>query len=146
MLIRVLEGNEQYVPIAQQAAGFLSEMLSKSTTLKDGQGNCGQIAGIVHGCARAAGHKARLLGGKVYKRDGSLDFGDGGHYWVELPDGTVIDGTGTDTIRVHRPDQTGERFIPILKWNGRRPSMKGAKTLLSLSKAIQTLIEDGALD
>lgn len=144
--ILVWEGNGQHTAIAQQAAGFFAELLAQDQTLLDGQGNCGEIAAIVHGCATAAGYKARLLGGKVFRHDGRLDFGDGGHYWVEMPDGTIIDGVGTDTIRIHRPEQTGGRFIPILKGGASRPSVRAARGWKPLSKSVQVRIKARQFD
>lgn len=138
MRIIVLEGNEKYLPLAKQLEPLLLESQLRASYMLDGESNCGEVAAFAFTCATAAGHKARLLRGKVYRHDGRLDFADGGHCWVKLADGTVIDGSGADRIRIHNPEQTGERFISILSNNNRRPLMRNAKYLRPIIDAIQT--------
>lgn len=134
-------GCEKYAPLAEQAAELFADLLRKPEfNLLDGFGNCGEIGAVVHGCARAAGYNSRLMGGKVIRHDGSLDFGDGGHFWVEMPDGIVIDGANSAIIRIIRPELLGQRFIPILTRKKRRPSMKTVKRWEVVSRSVEAML------
>ncbi|WKL27437.1 transglutaminase domain-containing protein [Sinorhizobium meliloti] len=124
---------------------FFQPILDKFTYLKDGQGNCGVISAVVHAVATSAGYKARLLGGNCLDRDGRAPFGRrGGHFWVEMPDGTVIDGAGTNRIQVYLPDVIGYRMIPVIGYRRGAACMRNTRTWLDLSDTIQQRIaKDG---
>lgn len=94
-----------------------------------------------------AGYKARLFGGNCLDADGQAPFGKrGGHFWVELPDGTVIDGACTNRVQIYRPEIVGYRMIPIIGNRRGAACMRKTKTLLDLSAKIQEAIAKKCYD
>jgi hypothetical protein len=140
-VILVEGADPKYLPLAEQASDIFKPYLIDFPHLSDGQGNCGLISAITHAVATSAGYKPRLLGGNCLNRDGRAPFGRrGGHYWVEMPDGTVIDGAGTNRVQVYRPEAVGYRMIPVLGYRRDGACMRKVKTWLDLSDTIQKRI------
>lgn len=139
-VIHVGEENPLYVPIAGQIANILATFLKDHAYMRDGQGNCGEVAAITHAVATCAGFSPRLLGGNCLNAEGRAPFGRrGGHYWVEMPDGIVIDGAYTNHVNIYRPEVVGYRMIPIIA-NRKAACMRKAKVWLDLSVTLQNAI------
>lgn len=140
-VILVSGADAAYVPLAKRAADYLSRFLATQAWLNDGQGNCGVISAILHAVTTSAGYKARLLGGNCIDLEGQAPFGRrGGHFWVALPDGTVMDGAGTNRIQIYRPETVGLRMIPVIGHRNGAACMRKTKTLLELSSTVQKAI------
>nr|KZA97476.1 hypothetical protein A4A59_04815 [Rhizobium leguminosarum] len=140
-IIHVERANPAYLPLAEQIADILASFLSAHAYMRDGQGNCGEVSAIAHAVATCAGYKPRLLGGNCLDAEGQAPFGRrGGHYWVEMPDGVVIDGAGSNRVQIYRPEATGYRLIPIVGYRRGGACMRKAKTWLDLSATIQKAI------
>jgi hypothetical protein len=146
-IIHVGEANPAYLPLAEQIADILASFLNAHAYMRDGQGNCGEVSAIAHAVATCAGYKPRLIGGNCLDAEGKAPFGmRGGHYWVEMPDGVIIDGAGTDRIQIYRPESVGYRMIPIIGYRRGAASMRKARTWLDLSKTIQEAIAKKCYD
>lgn len=145
-IIHVEGANPLYAPLAEQIADILASFLKNHAYMGDGQGNCGEVSAIAHAVAMCAGYKPRLIGGNCLNAEGEAPFGRrGGHYWVEMPDGVVIDGAGTNRVQIYRPEAVGYRMIPIIGYRRGGACMRKAKTWLDLSVTIQKAIaEKGA--
>lgn len=145
-IIHVGNANPSYVPLAEQIASILTSLLLEHAYMRDGRGNCGEVSYIAHAVATRAGYSPRLLGGNCFDSEGNAPFGKrGGHYWVEMPDGVVIDGAGTNRINIYRPESLGYRMIPILGNRRGAACMRKAKTWLDLSVTLQkAMAEKGA--
>ncbi|MFC3165308.1 hypothetical protein [Ciceribacter thiooxidans] len=131
----------RYMPLAKQIAEHLLNFLNNFPYLRDGQGNCGEVAAIAHAVATCAGYEPRLLGGNCLDANGRAPFGRrGGHYWVEMPDGTVIDGAGTNRVQVYRPGDLNLRMIPIVGYRRGAACMRKVKSWLDLSATLQEKI------
>jgi hypothetical protein len=145
-IIHVEGTNPSYVPLAEEMACILTSFLLEHAYMRDGRGNCGEVSAIAHAVATRAGYSPRLLGGNCFDAEGKAPFGKrGGHYWVEMPDGVVIDGAGTNRINIYRPDVLSYRMIPILGNRRGAACMRKAKTWLDLSVTLQkAMAEKGA--
>lgn len=137
--VNYVEGaNPDYLPLAQQIADMLTIFLIDNEYMRDGQGNCGEVSAITHAVATCAGYQPRLLAGNCLDAEGKAPFGKrGGHYWVEMPDGVVIDGAYTNHVNVYRPEAVGYRMIPIIGYRRGGACMRKAKTWLDVSAALQ---------
>lgn len=145
-IMHVEDANPLYLPLADQIADILANALDTVSYLRDGQGNCGVVSAIAHAVATCAGYKPRLLGGNCVNAKGEAPFGQrGGHYWVEMPDGVVIDGAGTNRVQIYCPETVGLRMVPIIGLRRGAACMRKTKRLLGLSTTIQRRIaKDGA--
>lgn len=145
-IIHVADANASYVPLAEQIASIFTSFLLENDYMRDGRGNCGEVSAIAHAVASRAGYNARLLGGNCFDAEGDAPFGKrGGHFWVEMPDGVVIDGAGTNRINIYRPETVGYRMIPILGNRRGAACMRKAKHWLDLSVTLQkAMAEKGA--
>lgn len=140
-IIHVEGANPAYLPLAERTADILTSFLNAHPYMRDGQGNCGEVAAIAHAIATCAGYKPRLLGGNCLDADGQAPFGTrGGHYWVEMPEGVVIDGAGTNRVQIYRPEPLKYRMIPIVGYRRGAACMRKAKEWLDLSTTIQRAI------
>lgn len=143
-IVHTGDANPLYLPLAEKIAVIFADLLDNFAYLRDGKGNCGTVSAITHAVATAEGYEPRLYGGNCITSDGHAPFGRlGGHYWVEMPDGVVIDGAGTNRVQIYEPAAVGLRMIPVLGFRRGAACMRKTKRLLELSDAIQKNLTKG---
>jgi hypothetical protein len=130
--VTIIEGNEDYEELARLTAWAYRMLLNFDPELHDGLGNCLCVAALAHGVARALDLKPKLYGGQVF--DGSRPcYSVGGHYWVEVARGVIVDSPRPNLLMIGTAAQRAHRYVPLGNARGSNASMRKARKLRGLS-------------
>jgi hypothetical protein len=127
------EGLDDLRPLAVLVGTWLiaaiEELPAVRASYEVGGGLCMPVAQLGVAAARKLGIEAELVGGEVL-RDGRCFYARRGHYWVELPEGVLLDAPSPATICLRtRAQREPLKYVRHERRNGLGASMVRARRL-----------------